>query len=121
MVAKRSVVSCILLSIFTCSLYFYFGWLPGVANDLNKLDPAQKGPDGVTVVLLTIITCGLYGIYYVYVASKRVYDIAEMNDVRASDNSVINVILYIFTSGIVSYAIIQNDINNFIDATENKY
>lgn len=50
MVAKRSIVSCILLSIFTCGLYSFFGWIPGIANDLNTLDRKTKGPDGVTLL-----------------------------------------------------------------------
>lgn len=121
MVAKRSIVSCILLSIFTCGLYMFFGWIPGTANDLNKLDQSQEGPTGVTVVLLTLVTCGIYGIYYIYVASKRIYSLFEMNDLRASDNTIINVVLTIFGFNIVSFAILQNDINNYIDATENAY
>ncbi len=121
MAAKRSIVSCILLSIFTCGLYTMFGWIPGVANDLNKLDRSQEGPTGVTVVLLTIVTCGIYGIYFVYVASKRIYGLFQLNDLRASDNTIINVVLEIFGFGIVSLAIMQNDLNNYIDATTNTY
>ena len=121
MVAKRSIVSCILLSIFTCGLYWIFGWLPGIANDLNTLDRSQEGPTGVTVVLLSIVTCGIYAIYFTYVASKRIFNLFQVNDLRASDNTVINVVLYIFQLSIVSYAIMQNDINNYIDATSNTY
>lgn len=116
MVAKRSIVSCILLSIFTCGLYSFFGWIPGIANDLNALDRKTKGPDGVTVMLLTIVTCGIYGIYFVYTASKRIYYLFEDADMRASDNSIINVILWIFSLSLVSVAIMQNDLNNYLDA-----
>lgn len=105
MAAKRSIVSCILLSIFTCGLYMLFGWVPGIANDLNQLDRGTKGPDGVTVILLTIITCGIYGLYFVYTASKRISYLFEDTNMRASDNSLINLILYIFGFSIVSYAI----------------
>lgn len=119
MVAKRSIVSCILLSIFTCGLYYLFGWLAGVANDVNKLDRGAKGPDGVTVILLTIITCGIYGYYFYYTASKRIYYLFEDANMRASDNSIINLILSIFGFSIVSIAIMQNDLNNYLDATSN--
>lgn len=117
MVAKRSVVTCILLSIFTCSLYFFFGWLPGIANDLNQLDKNGKGPDGVTVVLLTIVTCGIYGIYFIYTASRRICWMFQDRNLRASDNSIINVILWLFGFSIVSLAIMQNDVNNYLDET----
>ncbi|NBK97966.1 MAG: DUF4234 domain-containing protein [Erysipelotrichia bacterium] len=119
MVAKRSIISCILLSIFTCGLYGFFGWVPGIANDLNGLDPKTKGPDGVTVILLSLVTCGIYGIYFIYTASKRIYYLFEDSDMRASDNSIINTILSIFGFTIVGYAIMQNDLNNYLDARQN--
>lgn len=120
MVARRSIVSCILLSIFTCGLYSFFGWIPGIANDLNTLDRGTRGPDGVTVILLTIVTCGIYGIYFVYTASKRIYYLLEDANIRASDNTIINLILWIFSFSLVSMAIMQNDLNNYLDA-RNEY
>lgn len=121
MIAKRSIVSCILLSIFTCGLYYIFGWLPGIANDVNNLDRGTRGPDGVTVILLTIVTCGIYGIYFVYTASKRIYYLFEDANMRASDNSIINLILFVANYfvpllSLVALAIMQNDINNYLDA-----
>ncbi len=113
---KRNVVSCILLSIFTCGLYELFGWLPGLANDLNAMDSSTKGPDGVTVILLTLITCGIYQLYFIYTASKRIYYMMEDRNYRASDNSLINLLVAVFGFSIVSLAIMQNDLNNCIDA-----
>lgn len=112
---KRSIAASIVFSIITCGLYMFY-WIACIANDLNALEDNHQGTTGGMVVILTIITCGIYGLYFVWQSSKRVYFLFEDYGVRASDNAVINLILAIFGFNIVSYAIIQNDMNHLIDA-----
>ena len=76
----RNIVVCIILSIIT---------------------------SGLTVILLSIITCGIYGLYWNYKMGK-----AYMTVNGGNDNSLLFILLSLFGFSIVNWAIMQNDINH---------
>ncbi|TDW26392.1 uncharacterized protein DUF4234 [Breznakia blatticola] len=118
MIRKKSIVTCVLLSIFTCGIYSFI-WINSVTNDVAFLRKDSSYRSGGMVVLLTIITCGIYGYYWIYQTSKDIYYLEQDYGFRSSDNTVLNIILAIFTAYVVPLAIMQSSINNLIDATQN--
>ena len=76
----------------------------------------------VVYLLLTLVTCGIFGIYWLVVMLK---DIATFNyqmgkymvkagnnyNVKIEDNSILYLILSIIGFGIVNYCLVQNDLN----------
>ena len=62
-------------------------------------------------VLLTIVTCGIYGLYWAYKQGEKI-DAAKANRGVASGNSgILYLILSIFGLGIVAWALMQNELN----------
>ena len=64
------------------------------------------------VILFSIITCGIYGIYWYYTAGGKVGDIQEY-DRRPRDSylGILYLVLDLLGFGIVSMALIQNELN----------
>ena len=112
-VEKRDLVTCIILSFVTCGIYGII-WLVNLVNDINKVCQDDKSSQtGGTVVLLTIITCGIYGIIYFYQAGSRLANAGKKYGIQIDDNSTIYLLLSIFGLSIVTYCLIQTDLNKF--------
>ena len=110
MVKERSVAVAIILSIITCGIYGLY-WLACMSDDLNALTGCNETSGG-TVVLLSIVTCGIYNWYWLYKAGEKVDMLKSRNGVQSSNSSIIYLLLGIFGLSIVSYALIQDEINN---------
>lgn len=109
MIRRKNIVMCILLSLITCGLYSIY-WFICLANDVNTISN-EHDAGGFLVFFLTIITCGIYGMYWAYRCGVKL-DIAKQNrGINASNGGILYLILYIF-GGIISYALIQHEINN---------
>ena len=72
------------------------------------------------VIIMTVLTCGLYHLYFSYMAGKRLYYMQEDANLHVNDNSVLHLLLCIgsyFVPGafIISYAILQSDINRILE------
>jgi hypothetical protein len=115
MLQKRSIPVWIILSIVTCGIAGWV-WIAGVTKDVALLKKDVNYRNGATVVLLGIVTCGIYFWYWYYVTSQ---DITAV-DPKKQDNAVVNLILAIFGLSIVSLALVQNQINQVIDAKASK-
>lgn len=63
-------------------------------------------------VVLSIVTCGIYLIYWMYKAGEKVAIIRRANGMQAdSSTGVLYLVLSIFGLAIVSYCLIQNELN----------
>ena len=102
---ERSVVSVLLLSIFTCGIYDIY-WTYVMAEDLNEREPEDPLMNYILSILLSIITCGIYGIYWLYKFYKKI------DSVTGEDNFVLNFILSLIGLSLVSTCIVQNSVNN---------
>ena len=116
---RRNVATAVVLSILTCGLYGIY-WIYVMANEMNALEENPYGTSGLQVVALTILTFGLDGVYFVYRFGQRMYDLSNDYGILTSDNSIINMVLFLasyFIPGayIVTLAIMQNDMNKIID------
>ncbi len=111
MIRSRSVGLAIVLSIITCGIYGIY-WYVSMANDLNTASDNPSGTSGVAVWLLTIVTCGIYGLYWMYKAGEKLNKAKALRNMPADSNSgIVYLILSIFGLGIVSYALIQSELN----------
>lgn len=108
MVQNRNIAMCVILSFVTCGIYGLI-WLYQMTNDLNTVSRDPNGTSGGLVILLSIVTCGLYGWYWMYKAGQQL----DAANGQQSSNSIIYLILTICGLGIVSYCMIQNELNKF--------
>ena len=110
-VARRSIAVCIVLSLITCGIYSLY-WLYCVVTDLNLASGETEDTTGGVVILLGIVTCSIYTIYWYYKAAGKVNRIRQMNGIpQDSSLSILYLILALFGFGIVSLALIQDELN----------
>ncbi|MCL2406171.1 MAG: DUF4234 domain-containing protein [Defluviitaleaceae bacterium] len=109
---KRSVGVAILLTFVTCGIYGIY-WLYQLLTSLYRLNnlPSNAGLD----IVLSIVTCGIYGIYLAYKMGKLESTAHHVMGMPPRDDSILYLILTIFSLGIIVYAIIQSNLNNLVD------
>lgn len=112
---KRSIPVCVILSIITCGIYSLY-WMVKMTDEANALSGRTADTSGGIVLLLTIVTCGIYGIYWAYKMGEKL-DVAKNNCGIASSNSAILYLILELVCSIIGWALMQNDINNVIDAS----
>lgn len=118
-IRNKSVATTILLTIFTCGIYYYI-WMYQTSEEINNT-LGDTGDSGGMEVLLAIVTCGLYGIYWVYKYNQKLYRLINNMGLVASDNSMLCVVLAglnIIIPGllIVAQGITQSQINFIADS-----
>lgn len=111
---KRNIAVCIILSLITCGLYELY-WIVTVNDEINYMS-GRQGTGGGMVILLTIITCGLYGIYWMYQMGSAVEEVRARRGEMPGSSQIIYLLLSIFGLGIVALALMQNEVNQYIDA-----
>lgn len=109
MIKERNIVTCILLSIVTCGIYGIY-WFITLTDDAGR---ANDDPNftGVKAFLLTLVTCGIYSIYWNYKIGKEMYEANQKKGIQTSDNSILYLVLGLFGLGIVTYCLVQNELN----------
>lgn len=110
-IKNRNIVSAIIFSILTCGIYSIY-WFVVMTDDANALVDDHKTSGGLAF-LYSLITCGIYSIYWNYKMGKRMAEAGAKHNVATSDNSLVYLILSIFGLGIISYCLIQSDLNRF--------
>ncbi len=114
-IQRRSLPVCILLSIVTCGIYMLY-WLYCIVTDLNLASGNVDDTSGGMVVLLSIVTCDIYTLYWCFKAGAKVNRIQYLNG-KNQDSSlgVLYLLLSLFGFQIVSFCLIQNELNKVAD------
>lgn len=117
-IEKRSIPACIILAIITCGIYALF-WEYKLLDSLYRANerPSSAGTD----VLLSIVTCGLYGLYMLYKAGKMESDVLVRYGMPNRDDSVLYLILGFIGLGLISFCILQNNLNSMADTVNSSY
>ncbi len=111
-IKQRSIAVCIILTFITCGIYGIY-WLVCMVNDLNTAANTTNDTTGGVVFLLSIITCGIYLWVWMYKAGEKVAMIKRRSGGYAeSNNGLLYLLLAIFGLSIVSYCLIQSELNN---------
>lgn len=103
---KRSIISIILLTFVTCGIYLIV-LMYQMFTDINY--ECNESNTAGTDIVLSMITCGIWGIYCIFKYSKK---LARLG---CEDNSIIAVLLAIFSLQLISYCIMQDSINRYVD------
>ena len=107
--AKRSPAMVIVLYFITCGIYFYF-WVYQVSKETKEFlgdDSINPGME----VLLSFVTCGLYTIYWYYKYGKLQLEMGRRAGMPDTDNSILYLILSVLGLGVISMAILQDQLN----------
>lgn len=112
MVQQKNIVTCIILSIVTCGIYGII-WFININDDLNTLTGDYKTSGGMAF-LLTLVTCGIYGLYWMYNQGQKIDSVKASRGIPSSNSGILYLILSLLGLGIVSYCLMQNEINNLV-------
>ena len=112
---QRSVGIAILLTIITCGIYGIY-WLIMLNDETNYVSGHQQdGTSGGVVFLLTLVTCGIYGYYWCYKQGEKLNEAKMQRGIMVdSSASVIYLVLAIFGLSIISYALMQSELNKML-------
>lgn len=110
-IQRRELALTIILSLITCGIYGIY-WFIVLTDDINKVSGDYKTSGGMAF-LYSLLTCGIYTFIWNYKMGKKLYEAGERHGKNISDNSILYLVLSLFGFGIVSYALMQNDLNQF--------
>lgn len=114
-IQRRSIGLCIVLSIVTCGVYSLY-WLYCMAEDVNLVTARPGAASGGLVLLLSIVTCGIYGLYWLYRAGDDLDRRRIDQGQPAGHLGILYLLLAVFGFGIVSYALLQSELNEYAAA-----
>lgn len=114
-IEKRDIAITIILSIVTCGIYSLV-WLARMNDDINKLSNNTDDFSGGVVALLSLVTGGLFTLYWAYKAGEKLNEAKSMRGMPTDNNaSILYLLLSVFGFGIVTYALVQSELNKFAD------
>ena len=114
MIQKRSIALYIVLSVVTCGIYGIY-WFICLNDETNKVSNEQNPTSSGIAILLCIVTCGIYGVYWAYKQGEKLDRASEMYGRPKSDRALIYLLFNLFGLGIVSFALMQDDLNALAD------
>ena len=66
-------------------------------------------------ILLTLVTCGIYGYYWCYKQGERLNEAKMQRGIMVdSSASILYLVLAIFGLSIISYALMQSELNKML-------
>lgn len=108
-IEKREIVKCILLSFITCGIYAIV-WAVKLARDAVKVKDVN---DDGTLEIILMIFLPFVGCF---LCEKKLAEGCQAYGIAHNDNSVIYLVLGLFGLGLVSFCLMQNDLNKIADA-----
>ena len=114
MIQKRDLVTCIILSIVTCGIYGII-WFVKLTDDVKNASGSTELQSGGMSFLLVLVTCGIYGFIWAYRIGKAMMDVQTKNGLPSNDNSVLYLVLQFIGLSIVTYALVQSDLNKIAE------
>lgn len=111
MITRRSIPTCVILSIVTCGVYGFI-WLYHLNSEVHSLCNEQESTSGGMLILLTIVTCNVYGWFW---GKKMGEKLAAERVRRGIDPGALAIMCFIFSIvyPIVAYCFIQNELNRY--------
>ena len=105
------LVLAIVLTLVTCS-YYAFYWMYTLTEDVKALSGDQGGTSGGMTILFAFLTCGIYTWFWMYKQGEAIEKIKASRGLPTGNSAILYLILCLFGVGIVSYALMQNEVNN---------
>lgn len=78
MIKQRNIALCIVFSIITFGIYALY-WFVCLTNDANQESGQTDATSGGVALLLTIVTCNIYGWFWAYKMGEKIDAIKTKN------------------------------------------
>lgn len=109
-VKPRNLVLYIVFTLISCS-YFAFYWMYTLTEDVKELSGDHSGTSGGMTILFAFLTCGIYSLFWMYKQGDAIDKMKVQRGMPAGNSGILYLVLAIFGVGIVSYALMQNEVN----------
>ena len=117
MIKERDIAKCLLLSVVTCGIYSIL-WFIRLTDDAEEACGSECTPGGKSL-LFSLISCGIYSYYWAYQQGERIADAKQKLGIGdGSSRGVLYLILHLTGLGIVSYALMQSELNEIAQAQD---
>ena len=110
MVQQRNIAACIIFSIITCGIYSLY-WFIVLTDEVNAISQDSNNTSGGIALLLTIVTCNIYGLYWMYKQGEKLDNAKIERGIPSSNSGILYLILSLLGLSIISYALMQNELN----------
>lgn len=111
-VAPRNIGITILLCFVTCGIYGIY-WMYCLVRDIKIV--TGEGDNGVVLEFILLAFVPFYSLYWLYTRDQKLVEAGRSYGVSISDNAILYLLLAVFGVSIVSYALLQNDLNKFAE------
>ena len=108
----KGIAVAIVLSIVTCGIYGLFWYY----NIVKRIHYIYAGNFDCVAEYLLLLFVPFYGWYWLYTRSQRLAQSSVRYGVALQDQSLANLLLAIFGLGIVSFALLQDQLNQIARA-----
>ena len=109
-VKQRDLAIAIILSIVTCGIYGIY-WTICLVNEVNYLCDEPEAISGVVVFLLSLVTCGIFSFIWLYRVGERLDRVKMSLGLPTSNSGILYCLLAVFGLSLVSFALLQDDVN----------
>lgn len=110
-VQQKNIALYIILSFITCGIFGLY-WLYTLTEDLKAISGDVNATSGGMVILLSIVTCNIYQLYWLFKQGDTIDKVKSSRGMPSSNSGILYLLLSFFGLSIVSYALMQNEINN---------
>lgn len=107
----RSVGMSVFFTIITCGIYGLY-WFVCLTDESNECTGRGVTTGGMAL-LFSIITCGIYSFYWNYKMGDKLDQARAERGVPAGSQAILYLILSILGLSIVSWALIQSELNRY--------
>lgn len=112
MIKERNIAVWIILYFVTCGIY-YLIFMADSTRDVDTITNNPEKRSGGTVVLLSILTCGIYGFYWWYKQGELMEKLNYESGKASSSSAVLYLLLSIFGLSFVNMILLQSDLNKY--------
>ena len=116
-IQKRDIAVSIILTLVTCGIYGII-WFINLTDEVKRASDDTEFVSGGLAFLLSLVTCGIFEIYWAYKIGELMKKAEEKNGMPIKENSVLYLILHLFGLGIVTYALVQSELNDIVTKNE---
>ncbi len=112
---RREIAVSIILTFVTCGIYGIY-WFIVMTDEMNLSSNKPNPTSGGMAFLFSMLTCGIYSYYWAYTMGDQVDMLKANRGVQSSNTGILYLLLCIFGLSIVTYALLQNELNTMYDS-----
>lgn len=109
-IPSRNIALYVILVFLTCGL-FGLVWFCMLNDDTNRVSGHPEAIGGVGALLLGIVTCGIYTLFWAYAMGERIDEAKAARGLPAGSSGALYLVLEILGLGFIQAIVQQSELN----------